>query len=69
MKPLYYCDPDKNKQCPKITGDTYGCFKTCFFTTKLEAKADDNNIRPEQALASLEYMNSNINRVEYGVEI
>lgn len=63
MKELYYCDPNKNTKCPKITGEDYGCFKTCFFTTDPEVKADDDSIKPEQALAALEFVNY-VNRQE-----
>lgn len=67
MKELYYCDPNKNTKCPKITGNIngndYGCFKTCFFTTDPEVKADDDSIKPEQALAALEFVNY-VNRQE-----
>lgn len=64
MKDLYYCDPNKNTKCPKITGKDYGCFRDCFFTTDPEAKADDDSIKPEQALAALEFVNRQEDDIE-----
>ena len=57
MKPLYYCDPDKNIDCIKT-----GCFRfdgTCCFTTYAKYRQlDANKIKPIQALTALEYLNN-----------
>ena len=57
MKRIYYCDPDKNKDCKKT-----GCFKvgnTCCFTTCAKyQQLDVEKIEPVQALTALDYLNS-----------
>ena len=56
MKRIYYCDPEKNKDCKKT-----GCFKVgnacCFTTFAKYQQLDADKINPVQALTALEYLN------------
>ena len=55
MNKIYYCNPDKNRECIKTD-----CFKfegNCCFTTKPEYQQDVEKIDPVQAMTALEYIN------------
>lgn len=56
MKRMYYCDPNKNRECIKTN-----CFKfdgTCCFTTKPEYQQQEpEKIDPVQAMTALDYLN------------